>query len=79
MNHELGGNVSGRLSSCVKKIYHFIAAIGNPYVIRQTGSKLHHFITGQLATPEDAVRLLSLMENGKSGFLEFRKEMFKEK
>ena len=78
-HHELGGNVSGRLSSCVKKIYDFIAARGNPYVIRQTGSKLHHFFTGQLVTPEYAVRLLSVMENGKSGFLEFRKERFKEK
>ena len=75
MNHELGGNVSGRLSSCVKKIYDFIAAGGNPYVIRETGSKLHHFITGQLVTPEYAVRLLSFMENGKSGFLEFRREV----
>ena len=79
MNHELGGNVSGRLSSCMKKIYDFIAARGNPNVIRQTGSKLHHFITGQLVTPEYAVRLLSFIENGKSGFLEFRKERFKEK
>ena len=79
IHHELGGNVSGRLSSYVKKIYDFIAARGNPYVMRQTSSKLHHFITGQLVTPEYAVRLLSFMENGKSDFLEFRKERFKEK
>ena len=64
-HHELGGNVSGHLSSCVKKIYDFVAARGNPYVIRQTGSKLHNFITGQFVTPEYAVRLLSFMENGK--------------
>ena len=48
-------------------------------MIRQTGSKLHHFITGQLVTPEYAVRLLSFMENGKSGYLAFRKERLKEK
>ena len=55
----------------MKKICDFIAARGNPYVIKKTGSKLHHFITDQLVTPEYAVRLLSFMENGKSGFLEF--------
>ena len=79
IHHELGGNVSGHLSSCVEKIYNFIAARRNPYVIRQTVSKLHHFIIGQLVTPEYAVRLLSFMENGKSGYLEFRNERFKEK
>ena len=63
----------------MKKIYDFIAARGNPYVIRQTGSKLHHFITGQLVTPAYAVGLLSFMENGKSGYLEFRNERFKGK
>ena len=48
-------------------------------MIRQTGSKLHHFITGQLVTPAYAERLLSFMENGKSGYLEFRNERFKAK
>ena len=67
------------MNSCVKKIYDFIAARGNPYVIRQTGSKLHHFITCQLFTSAYAVRLLSFTENGKSGHLEFRNERFKEK
>ena len=74
IHHELGRNVSGNLSSCVKKIYDFFAARGNPYVIRQTGSKLHHFITVQLVTPEYAVRLLSFIENSKSGYLDFRKD-----
>ena len=79
IHHELDGNVSGHSGFCVKKIYDFIEARGNPYVIRQTGSKLHHFITGQLVTPAYAVRLLSFMENGKSGYLEFLNERFKEK
>ena len=48
-------------------------------MIGQTGSKLHHSVTGQLATPACAVRLLPFMENGKSGYLEFRNERFKEK
>ena len=48
-------------------------------MIRQTGSKLHHSITAQLVTPKYSVRLLSFMENSKSGYLEFRKERFKEK
>ena len=30
IHHELGGNVSGHFSSCVKKIYYFIAARRNP-------------------------------------------------
>ena len=71
IHHEVDGNVSGHLSSCVKKIYEFISAGGNPYVIRQAVSKLHHFITGQLVTPAYAVRLLSFMENGTSGYLKF--------
>ena len=79
IHHELGGNVSRHLSSCVKKIYDFIAARGNPYVIRQTGSKRHHFFIGQLVAPEYAVRLLSFMENGKLCYLQFRKDGFKEK
>ena len=71
IHHELGGNVNGHLISCVKKIYDFIAARGNLYLIRQTDSKLHHFITWHLFTPAYEIRLLSFMENSKSGHLEF--------
>ena len=75
LNRELNNTKISEYNETVTKVVSFISSRGNPYTT-SASSRLYHFTTGQLVSPECTEQWLSFFVDAFNGYIDFRESRY---